>query len=83
MRVKVLKKKLGRSQACGVAMCGDRTMVLDPRTRKHGGPKGYLGTVIHETIHLLDPHLSEEEVVRREDTIAQVLWKEGYRKIEE
>tara|TARA_B100000029_G_scaffold361688_1_gene354671 strand:+ start:946 stop:1197 length:252 start_codon:yes stop_codon:yes gene_type:complete len=83
MRVQVVKKKLGRLNACGVAYCSDRTIVLDPRIRRHGGPKGYLGTVVHEVIHLLDPHLPEDEVIRRENTIASVLWKEGYRKIEE
>ena len=83
MDVKVVMKKLGRSKAAGVAYCDDQTIVLDPRLSKHGGAKGYLGTCIHETIHLLSPDMTEEQVVEWEDTIADVLWKEGYRHITE
>ncbi len=81
MRIRAIKRKLGREHACGEAFQGTATFHIDPRPSVHGGEKGYLGTLIHEAIHLLDDNLTEKEVVRRETAITNLLWREGYRKV--
>lgn len=83
MRIRVIKKKLGRENACGEATLGTSTIYIDPRTTTHGGNKAYLGTLIHEALHLLNPDYSETEVIRQEAAIAQLLWKEGYRRTDQ
>lgn len=41
--------------------------------------KDLLDTLIHETIHAVRPELAEEAVLETASTIADVLWKIGYR----
>ena len=82
MVVKVVKRKLGRERVAGLAHCGDETIEIDPRLKPHGGPKGMMGTYIHETLHLLDPDKTEKEVAQWERTVTNVLWKAGYRRVE-
>ena len=83
MVVKVVKRKLGRERVAGLAYCGEERIEIDPRLRPHGGPKGMLGTHIHETLHLLNPQMPEQAVVEWEDTITDVLWEAGYRRVEQ
>ena len=77
MRIKVIYKKLGREQAHGIAE-SDGIIYIDPRLR---GPKE-LEILIHETYHLLEPEASEEQVIEKSVILTKLLWKMGYRKVD-
>ncbi len=77
MRIKVIYKKLGREQAHGIAE-SDGIIYIDPRLR---GRKE-LEILIHETYHLLEPEASEEEVIEKSVILTKLLWKMGYRKVD-
>ena len=77
MRIKVIYKKLGREQAHGIAE-SDGIIYIDPRLR---GRKE-LEILIHETYHLLEPEASEEDVIEKSVILTKLLWKMGYRKVD-
>jgi len=77
VRIKVIYKKLGREQAHGIAE-SDGIIYIDPRLR---GRKE-LEILIHETYHLLEPEDSEEEVIEKSVILTKLLWKMGYRKVD-
>ena len=77
MRIKVIYKKLGREQAHGIAE-SDGIIYIDPRLR---GRKE-LEILIHETYHLLEPEASEQEVIEKSVILTKLLWKMGYRKVD-
>jgi len=58
-----------------------------PHTKKHiieidprQSPKDYLDTIIHESLHELFPNKKESVINRSGTSIANLLWKLGYRK---
>jgi hypothetical protein len=77
VRIKVIYKKLGREQAHGIAE-SDGIIYIDPRLR---GRKE-LEILIHETYHLLEPEASEQEVIEKSVILTKLLWKMGYRKVD-
>lgn len=77
MRIKVIYKKLGREQAHGIAE-SDGIIYIDPRLR---GRKE-MEMLIHETYHLLEPEASEEEVIQKSVILTKLLWRMGYRKVD-
>jgi len=76
-RVKVIHGKFGRERAWGMAE--GHTIWLDKRLRG----KRRLEITLHELVHLLYPEESEENVDAAGKLLSRVLWKEGYRKVEE
>jgi len=77
VRIKVIYKKLGREQAHGIAE-SDGIIYIDPRLR---GRKE-MEILIHETYHLLEPEASEEEVIQKSVILTKLLWRMGYRKVD-
>jgi len=77
VKIKIIHKKLGREQAHGIAD-SDGIIYIDPRLK---GRKA-LEIYIHETMHLLDPDDSEEEIVRKSIVLCKLLWRLGYRKVD-
>lgn len=81
LRIKVVKKHLREKEDC-VGICypdsdeNIKTIFIDPRLI----PKDYMDTLIHESIHLVFPKLSEQKVLNAATTIANLLWRSGYRK---
>jgi hypothetical protein len=78
VRIKIIYKKLGREQAHGIAE-SDGNIYLDPRLR---GMK-HAEILIHEVLHLLNPKDSELAIIRKSITLTKVLWKEGYRRVDD
>lgn len=77
---KVVEKKLGRHGALGMVnnVYNPKGQILiDPRQR----PKSYLGTLIHEKLHLMFPDWSETKIKKAEKELAGFLWHNGYRKV--
>jgi len=77
-RIKVVYKKLGRANAWGLADDTNRVVELDERLKG----KKHLEILAHEVIHLLLPEASEEEVEEISINLTNILWKEGYRRID-
>lgn len=73
--IKIRFKKLGREKAAGLAYKEERVIYIDPTQ------KGVmlLDTVIHEIIHCQQPDLSEEAVTEFANEMSDLLWKVGYR----
>ena len=77
MKIKIIHKKLGREQAHGIAE-SDGTIYIDPRLK--GRKK--LEIYIHEVHHLLNAEHSEEETIRQSVILTKILWKLGYRQVD-
>lgn len=73
---KVTERKLGRHKAVGLAWDTNH-IEIDPRQSS----KEYLGTLIHEQLHLMFPEWSEKEIVKAEKKLCNLLWKQNYRKV--
>ena len=77
-RIKVVYKKLGRANAWGLAYSAGNVVELDERLKG----KKHLEILTHEVIHILLPQASEEEVEHISINLINILWKEGYRRID-
>jgi hypothetical protein len=79
IKLKVIHKKLLEVEEC-VGKCyphlQDGELYIDPRLY----PKDYMDTVIHESVHMCLPKMSEDRVLNIATTITNLLWKLGYRK---
>jgi hypothetical protein len=78
VRIKIIYKKLGREQAHGIAE-SDGVIYIDPRLK---GRK-MLEIVLHECLHILNKTDDEKTIIRKSVTLTKVLWKEGYRKVDD
>lgn len=76
--IKVKYCKLGRAQVWGLADVVSNCVELDERLRG----KKHLEILTHEVVHLLLPMASEQETERISINLTTVLWKEGYRRID-
>ncbi len=61
----------------GLACKKDNTIELDPNVTE----RERLRVTVHEALHLGDWKASERKVDRISRQIAEVLWKQGYRRI--
>lgn len=75
-KIKIVIRKLGRERALGQAFESDNLIEIDPRQSE----KEFLSTVIHETLHILFPNLSEKMIIKNEKSMCDVIWKLGYRR---
>jgi len=77
MRIRIIYKKLGKEKAHGIAS-SDGEILIDSRLKG----KKHLEILIHEVMHLLNPKDSEEAIIKKSITLTKILWKEGYRRID-
>ena len=78
MRIKIIYKKLGREQAHGIAE-SDGNIYIDQRLKG----KKHLEIMIHEILHILNPTDNELAIIKKSITLTKVLWKEGYRRVDD
>ena len=78
MKIKLVHKKLGRERAYGQADTGTGIIEVDPRLKGRQA----LEILIHESYHILNPEASETKVSRDAKKLANILWKENYRKVD-
>jgi len=77
-RIKVVERKLGKEGfPFGQAIAADKLIEIDPRQ----DAPNYMDTLVHETIHIVRPELSEEAVLELANKVSTVLWDQGYRKV--
>jgi hypothetical protein len=77
-RIKIVYRKLGKEQAYGIAS-SDGVIEIDERLRS----KKHLEVLIHEILHILNPKDSENTIIKKSVTLTKILWKEGYRRIDQ
>lgn len=77
--ITVEERKLMRERALGQAWQGENLIEIDPRQP----PKEYLDTLIHESLHIIFPELSERKVNTAARKLSALLWKEKYRKVKQ
>jgi hypothetical protein len=77
-RIKIVYKNLSKRHVWGLADTDKSTVEL--HTTLKG--KKHLEILTHETLHILLPQYTEEEIVRISTNLTQVLWKDGYRKVD-
>lgn len=78
LKIKIIYRKLGREQAHGLAS-SDGVIEIDERLK---GRK-LLEIIIHEVMHCQSPRSSEATIVKNSVLLTRILWKEGYRRIEQ
>jgi len=77
-RIKIVYRKLGKEQAYGMAS-SDGIIEIDERLRS----KKHLEVLIHEVLHILNPKDTEETIIKKSVALTKILWKEGYRRIDQ
>ena len=77
-RIKIIYRKLGKEQAYGISS-SDGIIEIDERLK---GRK-MLEVLIHELMHYINPMDDEKTIITKSVTLTKVLWKEGYRKIDD
>lgn len=75
-RIKIVYKKLGREGVWGHA--DNYPLEIDSRA----SGKKHLELVLHECLHYLYPHATEEEVTTKAVQLTNTLWHEGYRRVD-
>lgn len=74
----IVYRKLGKERADGQAFKHDGTIEIDPRIKG----RRLLETLIHETMHITNPHWTEEAVISHSKELTRVLWNAGFRKMD-
>lgn len=77
-QIKVIEKKLGRHQAWGQASYEDYCIEIDERLKG----KKRLEITIHEATHIIHPKLVEERVIEISILLTNLLWNQGWRRVE-
>jgi hypothetical protein len=77
-KIKIIYRKLGKEQAYGIAS-SNGIIEIDSRLKS----KKHLEVLIHEIFHVLQPKDSEETIIKKSVTLTKILWKEGYRRIDQ
>lgn len=78
-KVKVVERKLGREGAWGLCWSDGNLIEIDPRQK---GKKRF-STLVHEGLHKCFPGLSEAQVIQAEKLMADILWNDGYRRVDQ
>jgi hypothetical protein len=76
---KIVEKKLGRELAVGMTEKGSFVVYIDPRLKAFER----LDTTVHEGAHNLFPEIEEDYIEERSTRLAELLWKDGWRRIQE
>lgn len=76
MKLKITYRKLGKEQAHGLAHIDKNLIEIDSRLRG----KKQMRILIHEIFHIQNPDWSESKVDKHSTDLANLLWREHYRK---
>jgi hypothetical protein len=75
-QIKVKYEKLRTNW--GLAHIGKNLIKIDKTTKG----KKHLEILTHEALHILLPEAEEQEIVRLSCALTSLLWKEGYRRMD-
>lgn len=74
----ITHKKLGRFKAHGLAYCDDGNICIEERLRG----QRHLYVLVHEIVHIQNPTWSEIKVEGHSKEMADLLWEQGYRRVD-
>ena len=74
----IVYSKLGRRKATGLVECDTDIINADVRLRG----KVLLDVLLHEGTHILQPYLTEESVDNIGIELSEMLWADGWRKVD-
>jgi hypothetical protein len=77
--MQIIYRKLGREKAWGQAYCRENIIELDVTLKG----KHKLEIILHELLHIQNPLWEEDEVLRKSKQLANILWQQRYRQIEQ
>ena len=77
--VTLVYRKLGKNRARGMYHEAQGLIEIDSRLEG----KEHLEVLIHECLHLLQPYLDEPAVAALGVHLSEILFADGYRKVEE
>lgn len=77
-KLKVIERKLGRERSWGLYWCGQNRIELEASLRG----RRRLQVLLHEALHHILPNASENSVERKSQLLASLLWKQGYRRVD-
>lgn len=77
--IKIIERKLGKEQAYGQAYKENRIIELDKRLSH----PYRLEVIVHELLHVAYPWMTEEQVEDGAPQIAEALWRDRYRRIDQ
>lgn len=69
MDIKIIEKKLGQFKALGLAYPEDKKFFIDPRLSRDE----MIEILIHETMHIVMPYLTEEVVAENSKIMAKIV----------
>ncbi len=70
-KIKIVLCKLGQKQALGTYNKGKNLIEIDQRLKG----KRFISTLIHEGLHVALESMTEEEVLRIESIVADIVWR--------
>jgi hypothetical protein len=76
--IAIIRRKLGREKADGLTL-GDGRVYID--LRQSGVDE--MDTIVHELLHDVFPHLSEEAVAEAAGVISRSMWRDKWRRVME
>lgn len=76
-KVTVIERKLKRERVVGQVFLEDKVIEIDPRQNA----KEWLGTLLHEALHVAFPDMDEAPIAAAEKKIAAILWQNGVRRV--
>jgi|TARA_B110001454_G_C12445582_1_gene319804 hypothetical protein len=82
--INVRERNLGREGALGLAhfdYYGENKNLIEVDPRQNS--QEYLDTLIHEALHCIFPDMSETEIVKHSSRLARLVWRQGYRRIQD
>lgn len=77
-KITVVHKNLGKEKAWGMAYKDTNEIFIDKRLKG----KNHFLTLNHEVFHLILPELVEERVECLSQKLTDILWEQGYRKVD-
>jgi len=78
-RMKVVERKLGREKAYGQAISEGAVIEISPKQTE----RERIDTLIHEAFHLIPQTktLDETAVVKASNSLSNLMWQQGYRRM--
>lgn len=79
--IKIKERKLGRGGKkgyYGFSYPETGIIEIDPRLKS----RTYLGTIIHEALHIFFPEMSEDKVNDMGNELTKLIWDKNFRRIQ-
>jgi len=76
MRLAGQRVRYVEEEVLGECSYPDRKITINP----HQSARERLDTMIHETLHMMCPKWTEEEIIAASFVLGEAVWRDGYRR---